>query len=69
MNGSKRFALNKADLERIGVGLAIALAGAALTYISETITETDFGHYTPIVVAAWSVVTNAARKWIADASN
>lgn len=69
MNGSKRFALNQADMERIGVGLAVALSGAALTYISETIAETDFGSLTPIVVSGWSVFVNAARKWIIDSSD
>lgn len=59
------YGLNKADLEAIGKGLLIALVGAAVTYGSSVVTKVDFGVYTPLVVAFWSVVANAIRK-VAD---
>lgn len=66
MDGSKRFQLNSTDVKKILVGLGVALAGAALTYISSVITSVDFGSWTPIVVAAFSVVANVVRKWISE---
>lgn len=65
MKQSKKYSLNKKDLESILVGLSVALAGAALTYVSETVGKIDFGSYTPIVVALCSVFVNTARKYIA----
>lgn len=61
---SYRFTLNKEDLKKIAIGAGIALAGALLTYITETITSVDFGEWTPIVVAIWSILANAARKFL-----
>lgn len=68
MEGSKRFSLNSEDTKKILIGLGVALAGAALTYFSSVITQVDFGPWTPIVVAGFSVVANIVRKWIADNS-
>lgn len=61
---SKKFALNKHELLKIGKGLLIAMGGAALTYLTDMIPNIDFGQATPIVVAAWSVVVNIARKYL-----
>lgn len=66
--GSKPFTLNREDLERIGIGLAVAVSGAAITYLAEWVASTDFGSATPIVVALSGVLVNAARKWIKDNS-
>lgn len=66
MNGSNRFSLNAYDLKKVGIGLLVALAGAALTYFSEVITQIDFGSWTPIVVAGFSVLANIVRKWISE---
>lgn len=66
MNGSNRFSLNSTDTKKIFVGLGVALAGAALTYFSEIITTIDFGSWTPIAVAAFSVLANIVRKWISE---
>jgi len=66
MNESKRFSLNRIDLEKIGTGLLIALGGAFLTYVSKTLVSVDFGDYTPIVVALNSVLINAGRKFLAS---
>lgn len=68
MNTSKRFKLNLVDLKKIGVGALIAIIGAALTYGSEIITEVDFGVYTPMVMASWSVLVNIVRKFLLDYS-
>jgi len=64
METSPKYALNGEDLKKIGIGFAIALCGAALTYLSETIPNIDFGALTPLVMAFWSVIVNAARKFI-----
>jgi len=63
---SKRFNLNKEDLGKIATGALMAVIGALLTYITETIGQVDLGDYTPIVVAIWSIVANIARKCIAE---
>lgn len=62
---SSQYSLNKEDLKKIAIGAGVALAGALLTYVSETITSVDFGEWTPIIVAIWSILANAARKFIA----
>jgi len=61
-----KFSLDRTDLVKLGKGLLIAVAGAALTYCSEWIAGADFGSWTPMVVTVWSVVVNVVRKWIAD---
>lgn len=66
MDGSNRFQLNSTDVKKIFVGLGVALAGAALTYLSSVITQIDFGSWTPIVVALFSVGANVVRKWISE---
>ena len=54
----------KDDLYALGKGLIIALIGSALTYLTTYITGHDFGMWTPMVVAMWSVIVNAIRKLI-----
>lgn len=61
---SIKYSLNKHDLTRIAIGAGVALAGALLTYVSETITSIDFGSSTPLVVAFWSILANVARKYL-----
>ena len=63
---SKRFQLNKQDLSKIGKGLLIAAVGAILTYVTDMIPNVDFGEWTPVVVAAWSVIANTVRKLLAN---
>ena len=58
--------LNKADYKKIAIGAGVALAGALMTYVSEVVTQVDFGDWTPLVVAGWGVIANIARKWIMD---
>lgn len=63
---SNSFSFSKADLIAVAKGLGIAVLGAALTYLASYISNTSFGVYTPIVVAVFSVVVNAIRKFIAN---
>ena len=56
------FKLSGIDWIKILKGLGVAIAGAALTYISAAITGTDFGQATPVIVAGWSVAVNFLRK-------
>lgn len=61
---SKKYTLNKNDLEKIAVGAGIAVGGALLTYIAQMVTQIDFGPYTPIIVAVVSIFINSARKFL-----
>ncbi len=64
--GSPSFSLNSVDWKKIGIGAAVAVVGALLTYLTPVITGLDLGALTPLVVAIWSVIANIVRKWIAD---
>jgi ABC-type antimicrobial peptide transport system permease subunit len=66
MEGSKAYQLNKEDLRRILIGASVAVGGALVTYVADTIPNVDFGSWTPVVVAFSSILVNAARKFIAD---
>lgn len=61
---SPQFSLNRDDAISILKGLMVALVGAALTYFSQVVAQADFGQYTPIVVAIFSVIANVIRKWL-----
>jgi hypothetical protein len=61
---SKRFQLNKTDIKKIVTGMSIAVGGALLTYCAELLPNVDFGQYTAIAVAVFSVLINTARKFI-----
>lgn len=58
-----RFKLTKTDLTKVGKGVLVAVAGAILTYLTEWAASTDFGSYTPVIVAGLSILTNIVRKW------
>lgn len=62
---SKPFSLNADELQSIAKGVAIAAAGAAITYLAEWASGTDFGTMTPVVVAVSASLVNAFRKWAA----
>ena len=64
--GSNALSINKEDLTKLGKGLLIAVLGAALTYGGEWMAGADFGSWTPVVVAGWSVAVNFLRKFIAS---
>lgn len=67
-NTSKKFQLNKADLQKIGTGALVAIGGALITYLTQVVGQIDFGDYTPVAVALFSVAVNIARKYLADYS-
>lgn len=50
------------ELISIAKGAAVAATGAALTYLLEYVSNSDFGKSTPVVVAALSVLVNYLRK-------
>jgi hypothetical protein len=58
----QKFTLGKEDLISLAKGLGIALIGAAVTYFTAYVTKTDFGVWTPIIVAFWSLAANIIRK-------
>lgn len=67
--GSKRFTLNMNDVWKLLKGMVIAALGAILTYLMQWATSTDFGEFTPAIVAVVSVLVNVIRKWLMDYSD
>lgn len=65
-SASGKYQLNKEDLKSIGVGLLVAVGGAALTYVADLIPNVDFGVWTPVVVAVSSIIINAVRKFLQE---
>ncbi len=59
-----KYRFDKISALKIGKGLLIALAGAALTHLTEVVSASDLGQFAPVVVAGWSVVVNAVREFI-----
>ncbi len=64
--GSARFKLDKSDLLSLLRGLGDVTTGAILTYLGEWVASTDFGDWTPLVVAGFSLVSKFVRKWLKD---
>lgn len=54
--------MSKDDILSILKGAGIAAVGAALTFLTQWASGTDFGPWTPLVVAALSVLANVLRK-------
>jgi hypothetical protein len=63
---SKKYAISKVDLKKVGTGLVIALLGSLATYMEQTCSQIDFGSWTIFIVALNSTLVNLIRKWIAD---
>ena len=62
---SKRFTLGTIDWKKILKGAMIALGGALITYLADTIPTIDFSpEIKPLIVAIASVFINAIRKWL-----
>lgn len=61
---SVQYKLNKKDGKKILIGLGVACGGAGLTYLAGVIPNVDFGVWSPIVVVAFSVLVNVARKFL-----
>jgi len=49
-------------LKKVGIGALIAGGGAILTYLAEVIPTVEFGVWTPVAVAGFSVIINYLRK-------
>lgn len=58
------FTFTKENLIKIVKGAGIAIGGALLTYLASFISETDFGQWTPIVVALGGILINAGREFL-----
>jgi len=56
--------MNREQAISVLKGAGIAAAGALLTYVTQWVSGADFGSYTPLIVAVWSIVANAGRKFI-----
>lgn len=54
------------EWKKVGTGALVAIGGALLTYVSTFVAGSDFGPYTPIVVAVWGIVVNVARKYVQE---
>ena len=65
---SIKYTLNTTDLKKIGTGAMVATIGALFTYLTQVITQIDFGQWTPIVVAVYGVLANIVRKFLAGYS-
>ncbi len=64
---SNKFKLESVDWKKIGKGAMIALGGALLTYLADTIPTINLSpEIKPLVVALFSVLINAGRKLIKD---
>jgi len=54
--------MSKDDIISIIKGAGIAGVGAALTVLTQWATSTDFGAWTPLIVAGLSILANVVRK-------
>jgi urea transporter len=61
---SKKYQLTKEDFNKIAKGAMIAVGSALATYLQTTISEIDFGSWTPLVVAFNGILINAAQKYL-----
>lgn len=66
MSNSPKYSLNSNDLGKIGKGAVVVMLGAILTYLSSIIPNIDFGVWTPVVVAGWTVVVDILRRYLTD---
>lgn len=64
METSKKFTLNTLDRKKIGKGALIAVIWVLMTYLADLIPTIDFGVYTPVVVAMFSILANVVNKRI-----
>ena len=68
MENSKLLKLDSFDWGKVGKGLLIAISGAILTYLTDLIPTIDFGVWTPMVMAFWSIVVNIVQKLLTNSS-
>jgi hypothetical protein len=63
---SEQYSLKGVDFKSLGIGLAITLGGAFLTFASENLSNIDFGAYAVWVVPFMALIINIARKWLSE---
>lgn len=63
---NNQFTFTKENLQKVGKGILISAGAAVLTYLAQFISSTDFGVYTPVVVALGGILINAAREFIKE---
>ena len=61
-----KFTFTKENLIKIAKGAGIAVGGALLTYLTQYISSTDFGQWTPVVVALGGIIINAGREFLKE---
>lgn len=66
--GSKPLTLDTTDLKKLGKGMLIAAAGAAMTALTTWVSQTDFGIWNTAIAAGYSVLANAVLKYLSDNS-
>lgn len=59
-----KFTFTKENLIKIAKGILISGGAAILTYLAQFISETDFGQWTPVVVALGGIIINAGREFL-----
>lgn len=64
--GPESFSFKGINWKKVGMGAIVAMTGALLTYITQWVTSSDFGDYTPLVMAVWSIAANIGRKWVSN---
>lgn len=70
-NGSKNFALSKADWKKIGKGAVVAGVGGVIAYfLSDVVPQIGSDKDTTIILTAGAaVLLNLLRKWVGDTSS
>ena len=63
---NNQFTFTKENMLSIAKGAGVAVVGALLTYVAQYVSNTDFGQWTPIVVAIAGILVNAGRKWVSN---
>lgn len=61
-----KFTFTQENLLKIAKGAGIAMGSALLTYLAYYTANTDFGPYTPLVVATAGILINAGREFIKE---
>lgn len=61
-----KYTLTKENIQKVAIGTGIAGVGAMLTYLTSVIPDVDFGNWTPVVVAGFSVLVNVIRQFLRE---
>ena len=63
---SPAFSLTKDDLNKVLIGLGIALLGGFITFLIQLPEMIDWGMWTPVVAALCSMLVNLIRKYVTE---